>query len=643
MHSAPSSIQSKRDQRGLSIIELLIAMTIFVLASAGITFLVIDGMQATRRSSEQREAIYLTQQGYEAAVSIRNQGWHLLTSGSHGLTSVNGHWEFSSNYESLGKYTRTITVAQAMRNAQGDLVSTGGTLDQDTKWVNVETTWAFSPLRTGRVTMGTYLTNWQAERWVQSTQADFDAGTANSVITTNNDGGTFQLGSGSGGAWGNQSVLDATGSMGSMTTSQHISSVRFTAAQTKSVTHIRVYLQNENGVSPTYRFGLRADTAGTPAATWLGATEQGYGDAASTTTGWRTIALTEPVPITAGGVYHLVTVWQSGTVNGSRYIALRNSTPQNLLHAYDNLADPVSATLISTNNGGSWTVQAAQPLYLLGFSDATFTGWPWISKTDVRVSGNRRVGEQFTLTTDMTVTGATFSVRKSAAANPAADLVVSLGQVGGGVIATGTLVSRTAVTSSYADYTVNFTTPQFLQAGIAYRIFLSSQGANTPFYEVRQLNTTNSAEYISATFQADNAVYTLSTNSGTSWSQSSVSDIGGFSLITESGYATSGDLISSEFDTNSLSPTYQTLLWTADVPSGTVEFQIRTADSQAGLATALWVGPDGTDTSRYSTSGQQIVTAPGSTGTRWIQWRAFLTSNGVTTPTISDVTITYEP
>lgn len=618
-------------------------MTIFVLASAGITFLVIDGMQATRRSSEQREAIYLTQQGYEATISIRNQGWHLLTTGSHGLTSANGRWEFVGTDESLGRYTRTVTVTQAMRDPQGELVSIGGTPDQDTKRINVETTWEFSPVRTGRVTMDTYLTNWQAERWVQSSQADFDAGTASSVITTDDNGGVFQLGSGSSGAWGNQSVLDATASMGSMTTSQHISSVRFTAAQTKSVTQLRVYLQNENGVSPTYRFGLRADTAGTPAATWLGTTQQGYGDVASTATGWRTITLTEPVSITAGAVYHLVTVWQSGTINGSRFIALRNSTPQNLLHAYDNQADPASATLMSTNAGGSWTVQAAQPLYLLGFSDATFTGWPWISKTDVRVSGNRRVGEQFTLTADMTVTGATFSVRKSAAADPAADLVVSLGQVGGGVLASGTLVSRTAVTSSYADYTVNFATPQLLQAGVAYRVFLSSQGTNTPFYQVRQLNTTNSAEYISATFQADNAQYTLSTNSGTSWSQSSLSDIGGFALITESGYATSGDLISTEHDTGSLSPTYQTLLWTADVPSGTVEFQVRTADSEAGLATASWVGPDGTDTTRYSASGQQIVTDPGSTGTRWIQWRAFLTGNGVTSPTVSDVTITYEP
>lgn len=77
--------------------------------------------------------------------------------------------------------------------------------------------------------------------------------------------------------------------------------------------------------------------------------------------------------------------------------------------------------------------------------------------------------------------------------------------------------------------------------------------------------------------------------------------------------------------------------------TGSVSLRVRTADSQANLSTAQWVGSDGTPDTTYSQSGETITTDPGATGTRWIEWRAYLSGSGSTTPSIADVTLRYTP
>ncbi len=109
------------------------------------------------------------------------------------------------------------------------------------------------------------------------------------------------------------------------------------------------------------------------------------------------------------------------------------------------------------------------------------------------------------------------------------------------------------------------------------------------------------------------------------------------------GFATSGNLESSNFDTGSSITIYNYIIWTAQVTSGTtLKFQIRTADTQAGLSGATWVGPDGTNSTYYETSGEVITTDPGASGTNWIQYKAYFEGDGTNTPILEDITINYE-
>mgnify|MGYP000277020370 CR=1 FL=1 len=109
------------------------------------------------------------------------------------------------------------------------------------------------------------------------------------------------------------------------------------------------------------------------------------------------------------------------------------------------------------------------------------------------------------------------------------------------------------------------------------------------------------------------------------------------------GYYTFGSFESSSHDTGTVSPVYSYLAWNADTPIATrLEFQIRTANTESGLASAVWSGPDGDSNTRYTTPGQVIITNPGASGIRWIQYKIYFYSNGIDTPILRDVTIDYE-
>ena len=107
-----------------------------------------------------------------------------------------------------------------------------------------------------------------------------------------------------------------------------------------------------------------------------------------------------------------------------------------------------------------------------------------------------------------------------------------------------------------------------------------------------------------------------------------------------SSYYTSGTLTSSAYDTGyDADWEWGTISFTIDEPSTTdIVFQIRTASTEGGLGLAAWYGPTGTG-DNYSTSGTAINSVHD--GDRWIQYKAYFSGPGTSTPTLSDVAITY--
>lgn len=109
-------------------------------------------------------------------------------------------------------------------------------------------------------------------------------------------------------------------------------------------------------------------------------------------------------------------------------------------------------------------------------------------------------------------------------------------------------------------------------------------------------------------------------------------------------YSNSQSLISSPYDSSDIANVLGKIEWTEATPQGTdVKFQLRTADTEAGLASAEWLGPTDTDDYYLSAAGLETINSTHRTGLndKWLQYKAYLESDGIDTPTLSQVTLTY--
>ncbi len=107
-------------------------------------------------------------------------------------------------------------------------------------------------------------------------------------------------------------------------------------------------------------------------------------------------------------------------------------------------------------------------------------------------------------------------------------------------------------------------------------------------------------------------------------------------------YAQAGWLTSSSYDSGSGLTLWEAISWSPG-GVGELKFKLRTASTVAGLTTATWIGRDGTENTFYTVpGGETIVTDPGASGVRWLQYKGYFSGNLVDTPILDDITITYD-
>jgi len=454
--------------------------------------------------------------------------------------------------------------------------------------------------------------------------------------------------------YGSSFVIDSTSGIGLMNKSTDWTSLRFTAKNSKTVSAVRIYLQQEKGTSPTYRYGLQSDNGGEPSGTWLGATNQGYGDHQATATGWQTISLNESVTLSAGTTYHLLVRHQSGTINSANSIELRRSDPDNFLHPYDGSSNPASNVLWSDDNGATWSVQGYQPIYVLDFSDATYEGNPYHELTVRDIYSTDYFGQQFTITGSDTIISTIGFLVSENNEGPEDDLYVTLYDVTGATqIESGTLATDADMTNNiYSWETYTFSSPITLTSGNTYRVYLSSPLSTIQkHYVIRTIHHDNVSVLNGINYSGTNSVYTYSTDSGSSWTATDNNyDINGFRFATTI-YELSGYLISSAYDTGSLS-SFNIIEWTQTTPSCTpaceTKIQIQTAPDNVdspGAWSATWCGPDGEDgddTDYFTNSAGELIHSDHN-GDQWIRYKAILSGDSTDTPTFEEITINYTP
>lgn len=134
-------------KRGFSLVEVLLAVSIFGLIVTVLTGGLIYGQQSTAIAGMRSRAAVLADEGLEAARNIRDENFSNLTDGGYGLAISGNQWVFSGTSDVTDIFTRSVTISA---------------VDANRKLVTSSVAWQQNQQRAGSVVLTTYLTNWQA-------------------------------------------------------------------------------------------------------------------------------------------------------------------------------------------------------------------------------------------------------------------------------------------------------------------------------------------------------------------------------------------------------------------------------------------------------------------------------------------------
>ncbi len=164
------SFNKFKNQIGLSLVEIILAIALFGLVSVPLILILINSYGSNLQAEEREIAVLYAQQGIEAVKSIRRQAWNLLDNGNYGLTNVNGYWQFLGSSDLLeNKYTRTITISDACRDSGNNLVDCPNVLvDFHAKKIISSVDYNSINGFNNVVNLVSYVTIWQSKDWVQT-------------------------------------------------------------------------------------------------------------------------------------------------------------------------------------------------------------------------------------------------------------------------------------------------------------------------------------------------------------------------------------------------------------------------------------------------------------------------------------------
>jgi prepilin-type N-terminal cleavage/methylation domain-containing protein len=133
-------------KKGFSLIEILVAISIFLVFLTGIAKITSSSGKETRHSINKERAVFLAEEAIEASRNIRDADFSNLINGTYGLIVSDNQWNYSGSSDISGIFSRSLTIS---------------TINTNEKKLDAVVSWTDETSQTNSVTLSTYLTNWR--------------------------------------------------------------------------------------------------------------------------------------------------------------------------------------------------------------------------------------------------------------------------------------------------------------------------------------------------------------------------------------------------------------------------------------------------------------------------------------------------
>jgi hypothetical protein len=120
--------RSQSNSSGFVLLEPILAGTLLLIVVFVITTTLVAGRESMALVSEQTQALYLAQEGIEAARSLRDSSFEELTPGTWGISREGSTWTFENEPDITGSFRRTVTIGVP----RADVLSVTSTVTWDT-------------------------------------------------------------------------------------------------------------------------------------------------------------------------------------------------------------------------------------------------------------------------------------------------------------------------------------------------------------------------------------------------------------------------------------------------------------------------------------------------------------------------------
>jgi Tfp pilus assembly protein PilV len=139
-------MKKQLQKKGFLLVEVLVAASIITVSVLAATAVAQKSIYVSSQAFHQTQATFLLEEGAEAVRIVRDNAWTNISGLTAGATYyptfTGGTWTLSTTSNTVGIFTRTVSVANVNRdNTTKDIINSGGTLDPGTKLVTVSISW----------------------------------------------------------------------------------------------------------------------------------------------------------------------------------------------------------------------------------------------------------------------------------------------------------------------------------------------------------------------------------------------------------------------------------------------------------------------------------------------------------------------